>query len=85
MAARGRRVTRALGSREWRGAPRSLHREAKAQPGQKWCMVIAPDVAEAVADATVAALFALKQRFGHEIVIEIDPTLDRERFQIVSV
>ena len=41
--------------------------------------------AEAVADATVAALFALKQRFGHEIVIETDPTLDRERFQIVPV
>ena len=48
-------------------------------------MVIAPDVAEAVADATVAALFALKQRFGREIAIETDPSLDRVRFEITSV
>jgi len=41
--------------------------------------------AEAVANAAVAALSALQRRFGREIVIEIDPTLDRERFQIVSV
>jgi hypothetical protein len=48
-------------------------------------MVIAPDVAEAVADATVAGLCVLERRFGREILVETDPTLDRERFQIVSV
>jgi hypothetical protein len=47
-------------------------------------LTVNPEVAAALADGATAALRALEQRFGHEIVIEADPGLDRLLFQIAA-
>ena len=39
----------------------------------------------ALAGGVNAALFRREQRFGHAIVIEVDPGLDRVRFQVSPV
>ena len=60
----------------------ALRREARAQPGRRWRLTVNPDVAAALAGGAATALRGLEQRFGREIVIEVDPGLDRVRFQI---
>ncbi|HKM72858.1 MAG TPA: ribonuclease E/G [Stellaceae bacterium] len=60
----------------------ALRREARAQPGRGWRLTIAPGVAAALAGGAATALHALEQRFGREIAIEVDPNLDRDRFQV---
>jgi ribonuclease G len=66
-------------------ALRALHREARAQPGNRWRLTVNPDVAAALASGAAAALRALEERFGREIAIEANPGLDRVRFEIASV
>jgi ribonuclease G len=63
-------------------ALRELRREARAQPGRRWRLTVAPDVAAAFAGAAANALRALDERFGREIKIVVDAALERERFQI---
>jgi ribonuclease G len=63
-------------------ALRALRREARAQPGRKWRLTVAPDVAAALAGAAANALRALEERSGRKVVIESDPVLERDRFQI---
>jgi ribonuclease G len=65
-------------------AVRALHREARTQPGRRWRLTVNPDVAAALGGAATAALRALDERFGRTIVIETDPGLDRDRFQIAA-
>jgi len=48
-------------------------------------MTVSPEVAAALAGGATAALRALEERFGREIDIEADPSLDRGRFQITPV
>jgi ribonuclease G len=64
---------------------RELHHEARAQPGRSWRLTIAPDVAAAFSAGAAAALRALEDRFRRKIAIEVDPSADRERFQIAPV
>jgi ribonuclease G len=63
-------------------ALRALRREARVRPGRRWRLMVAPDVAAAFAGAAANALRALEERFGREIVIEVDHALQRDRFQI---
>jgi Ribonuclease G/E len=66
-------------------ALRMLRREARAQPGRKWRLTVAPDVAAALAGATANALRALEERFGREIIVASDSSFGRERFEIAPV
>jgi ribonuclease G len=66
-------------------ALRALRREARAQPGRRWRLTVAPDVAAAFSDAGSDALRALEERFGREIMVIADSGLERERFQIAPV
>ena len=63
-------------------ALRALRREARAQPGRRWRLTIAPVVAAALAGGAATALHALEQRFGRTVAIATDPGLDRDRFQV---
>jgi len=63
----------------------ALRGEARTQPGRRWRLTVSPEVAAALAGGATAALRALEERFGREIDIEADPSLDRGRFQITPV
>jgi ribonuclease G len=63
-------------------ALRQLRREERAQPGHRWRLTAAPDVAAALAGAAACALRAFEQRSGREIAIAADPDLARGQFQI---
>jgi len=63
-------------------ALRALRREAWAQPGPSWRLIVAPDVAVALGGCAANALRVLEERFGRRIAIETGPGLDRDRFQI---
>ena len=63
----------------------ALRGEARTQPGRRWRVTVSPEVAAALAGGATAALRALEERFGREIDIEADPSLDRGRFQITPV
>jgi ribonuclease G len=66
-------------------ALRALRGEARTQPGRRWRLTVSPEVAAALAGGATAALRALEERFGREIAIEADPSLDRGCFQIAPV
>jgi Ribonuclease G/E len=66
-------------------ALRALRREARAQPGRRWRLTIAPVVAAALAGGAATALHALEQRFGRTVAIAADSGLDPDRFQVVPV
>jgi ribonuclease G len=63
-------------------ALRALRRAARFQPGPKWRLVVAPDVAAALAGPMAGAVQLAEQRFAGKLVIEADPGSGRERFQI---
>jgi len=60
----------------------ALRRAARAQPGRQWRLIVAPDVAAALAGPTADAVQQAEQRFARSIAIEANPGCDRERFQI---
>jgi ribonuclease G len=64
-------------------ALRALRREERAQPGRRWRLTVAPEVAEALAGSAAAGLHGLEQRLGRKI--EIAPGRAREGFQIVPL
>jgi Ribonuclease G/E len=66
-------------------ALRALRREARAQPGRSWRLIVAPDVAAALAGRAEPAVKEAERRFARKIVIEADSGCDRERFQIVPL
>jgi Ribonuclease G/E len=66
-------------------ALRALRGEARTQPGRRWRLTVNPEVAAALAGGATEALRALEERFGREIAIEADPSLDRGHFQIAAV
>ncbi len=63
-------------------ALRALRRAARAQPGRRWRLTVAPEVAAALAGAAADAVWQAEQRFARGIAIEAEPGCDRERFQI---
>jgi ribonuclease G len=65
-------------------ALRALRREARAQPGRRWRLAVAPDVAAALGTAARAAIQNAEQRFAREIEIEADRTRTREQYRIIA-
>src|SRR5262249_4608590 len=63
-------------------ALRRLRREERAQPGRRWRLTVAPEVAAALAGAAADAVRAFEQRSGRNIAIAADPSLARGQFQI---
>jgi ribonuclease G len=66
-------------------ALRGLLREARAQPGRSWRLLVAPDVAAALAGGAARAVHEAERRFARKIAIEADSGCDRERFQIIPL
>ena len=66
-------------------ALRALQREARAQPGRSWRLIVAPDVGSALGGGAAKAFRMLEERFERRIAIETDTGLDRDRFQIAPV
>jgi ribonuclease G len=66
-------------------ALRALRREARAQPGREWRLIVAPDVAAVLAGTAAPAVQEAERRFARNIAIESDPGRDRERFEIARV
>ena len=64
---------------------RALRRAARAQPGRRWRLTVAPDVAAALAGTMADAVRQAEQRFARTIAIDGDPGYDRERFQISAL
>ena len=66
-------------------ALRALRRAARAQPGRRWRLTAAPEVAAALSGAAAEAVRQAEQRFARSIAIEADPGCERERFQISAL
>ncbi len=66
-------------------ALRALRRAARAQPGRRWRLTVAPEVAAALSGAAADAVRKAEQRFARGIVIEAGPGYERERFQISAL
>jgi ribonuclease G len=66
-------------------ALRALRRAARAQPGRRWRVIVAPEVAAALAGAAADAVRQAEQRFARSIAIEADSGYQRERFQITAL
>ncbi|MGH7030324.1 MAG: ribonuclease E/G [Stellaceae bacterium] len=64
-------------------ALRALRREDRAQPGRRWRLIVAPEVAAALAGGAAAARLGLEQRLGREIAVMAEPQLDRAGFEII--
>ena len=64
---------------------RTLRREARAQPGRQWRLIVAPEVAAALAGSAASAVQDAERRFARKIAIETDPGYDPERFQITPL
>ncbi|MBV8937770.1 MAG: ribonuclease E/G, partial [Alphaproteobacteria bacterium] len=61
---------------------RALRRAARAQPGRKWRLTVAPEVRAALTGPLADAVRQAEERFARSIVIDADPGCNRERFQI---
>jgi ribonuclease G len=66
-------------------ALRAVRRAARTQPGRRWRLTVAPEVAAALAGAAADAVRQAEQRFAHGIAIEPDLGYERERFQISAL
>ena len=55
-------------------ALRALRREERAQPGRAWRLIVAPDVAAALAGEAAGAVRALEQRLGRDVAVAADPS-----------
>jgi ribonuclease G len=64
---------------------RALRRATRAQPGRRWRVTVAQEVAAALAGAAADAVRQAEQRFARSIAIEADPGYDCERFQISAL
>jgi ribonuclease G len=66
-------------------ALRALRRAARAQPGRRWRLTVAPDVVAALAGPAADAVRQAEERFARSIAIDADPGCERERFQISAL
>jgi ribonuclease G len=66
-------------------ALRALRRAARAQPGRRWRVTVAPEVAAAFTGTTADAVRQAEQRFAGSIAIEPDSGYDRDSFQISAL
>ncbi len=66
-------------------ALRALRREERAQPGRRWRLIVAADVATALAGDAALAVRALEHRFGRGIAVAEDRGFERSRFEIAPL
>jgi ribonuclease G len=66
-------------------ALRALRRAARAQPGRRWRLIVAPDVAASLAGPAAATVHQAEERFARSIAIQADPGCERECFQISAL
>jgi ribonuclease G len=66
-------------------ALRALRRAAAAQPGRRWRLTVAPEVAANFAEPMAEAVQSAEHRFARGLAIEADAGFDRERFQISAL
>jgi ribonuclease G len=66
-------------------ALRALRRTSRAQPGRRWHLTVAPEVAAALRGAAAPAVQLAEQRFARKIAIEAEDGRDRERFEIAAL
>jgi ribonuclease G len=66
-------------------ALRALVREERARPGRCWRLLVAPEVAAALAGPAATALCALERRLGRPIAIAAEAERARARFEIVPM
>jgi ribonuclease G len=64
---------------------RALRRATRAQPGRRWRVTVALEVAAALAGPVADAVRQAEQRFARGIAIQADPGYQRERFQISAL
>jgi ribonuclease G len=64
---------------------RALRREARAQPGRQWRLVVAPEVAATLSGSAVSAVRFAEERFARKIAIEGEHGCERERFEILPL
>ena len=63
-------------------ALRVLRRQAQTQPGRRWRLTVAQDVAAALAGGAADAVRGLDDRLGRKVMIEADAGSGRDQFQI---
>jgi Ribonuclease G/E len=66
-------------------ALRALRRAARAEPGRTLCLIVAPEIAAALAGDAAVALRRLEHRLGRTIAIGADGSLGRDRFQLTPL
>jgi ribonuclease G len=64
---------------------RALRREARAQPGRQWRLVVAPEVAATLSGSAAPAVRFAEERFARKIAIEGEHGCERERFEILAL
>ena len=64
---------------------RALRREARAQPGRQWRLVVAPEVAATLSGSAASAVRRAEERFARKIAIEGEQGCERERFEILAL
>ena len=64
---------------------RALRREARAQPGRHWRLVVAPEVAATLSGSAASAVRFAEERFARKIAIEGEHGCERERFEILAL
>ncbi len=64
-------------------ALRALRREDRSQPGRRWRLTVAPEVAAALAGDAATARRGLEEKLGREIGVAADPQFGRAHFQII--
>ena len=63
----------------------ALRREARAQPGRQWRLVVAPEVAATLSGSAASAVRFAEERFARKIAIEGEHGCERERFEILAL
>ena len=64
-------------------ALRLIQREARAQPGANWQLVVSPSIETALRGPAAAGLHALETRLRRQILIAVEPNRERTAFDIV--
>jgi Rne/Rng family ribonuclease len=65
-------------------ALRAVRRAARAEPGRRQALVVAPEIAAVLAGPAAAARRALETRLGREIPVTPEADWRRDRFEIVA-
>jgi ribonuclease G len=65
-------------------ALRAVRRAARAEPGRRWRLAVAPEIAAALAGPLAGARRALEARLGRDLAISSEGDRPRDRFEIAA-